>query len=450
MNIDTIFALASGGARAAIAVIRISGPRAGDALHAFSGPLPPPRYARLGKLKDPESQEILDRGVVLWFPAPASLTGEDVAELHLHGGRAVAAGVLAALGRMKGFRQAEPGEFAKRAFLNGKLDLTATEAIADLIDAETEAQRRQALRQLGGDFGRLLDGWREGLLKALSYAEAGIDFAEDDPAVTGGAWRRQVSEIAGEIARHLDDKRRGERLRAGFTIAILGPPNAGKSSLLNRLAGREAAIVSTHAGTTRDVIEVHLDLGGYPVILADTAGIREAGDEVESEGVRRALTQAQQADLKLVVVDAAEFGRIDSLTKRIIGPDSVVVANKRDLVPDAAQIVSDLNSLFPARAVVAVSAKTGEGMPELLDLLQTAARDSFMVNAGEAPVITRARHRAALEECLAALGRFEAAGQAELAAEDLRLAARALGRITGRVDVDDILDVIFRDFCIGK
>jgi len=452
MNIPIIFALASGGARAAIAVVRLSGPGAGAAVRALAGPLPPPRLARLVKFRDPESKEILDRGLVVWFPGPSSFTGEDMVELHLHGGRAVVAGIVAALGRMQGLRAAEPGEFTRRAFDNGKFDLTEVEAMADLIDSETQSQRRQALRQLSGEFGRLVESWRARLLKALAYAEAGIDFAEDDPAVAAGDWRDDVPAVGREIAQVLADGQRGERLRDGLMVAILGPPNAGKSSLLNRLAGREAAIVAASAGTTRDVIEVHLDLGGYPVILADTAGLREAGDEIETEGVRRALARAGEADLKLAVVDAQAAGEIDSATKRIIDAATILVANKRDLVADAPEALRGLEAALGTapRAAVSVSAKTGEGIAELLALVERVAATALMDAGGEPALITRARHRGALEECLAALSRFEKAGEAELGAEDLRLAAHSLGRITGRVDVEDILDVIFREFCIGK
>jgi tRNA modification GTPase len=349
---------------------------------------------------------------------------------------------------MKGLRPAEPGEFTRRAFLNGKLDLTATEGLADLIAAETEAQRKQAFRALSGEFGRLVDSWRDRLLKALAYAEAAIDFAEDDPAVAEGGWRKIPGEVAREITQAMADNRRGERLRDGVMIAILGPPNAGKSSLLNKLAGREAAIVSAQAGTTRDVIEVHLDLGGYPVVLADTAGLRKTADEVESEGVRRALARAEAADLKLLLIESD--GKIDSESKRIIDRNTVLVASKSDLSNDPTKFVQDLKTLAGAtpRAVVAVSAKTDAGIPELLKVLEAAVSEN-LGTAGEAPAITRARHRQSLEECREALARFEAA-EGELAAEDLRIAVRSLGRITGRVEVDDLLDVIFRDFCIGK
>ena len=372
MSTPTIFAVASGTGRAAIAVLRISGPSAAEAVHLLSGPLPPPRYARLSALKDPESREILDRGLVLWFPGPASLTGEDMAELHLHGGRAVVAAVVAVLSKIPDVRPAEPGEFSRRAFHNGKFDLTAAEGIADLVEAETEAQRRQAMRQLEGAFGKLVESWRERLVKALAYAEAAIDFAEDDPAVTKGDWRGEVAAVAEEIRRHLDDERRGERLRDGFEVAILGPPNAGKSSLLNKLAGREAAIVSRQAGTTRDVIEVHLDLGGLPVVLADTAGLRESTDEVESEGVRRALARAEAADLKLAVIDASSGAKIDSETKRIIDARTIVVASKRDLLADGGGYLEKILAL--AARSLAVSAKSGDGIAELLAVIDFAVK----------------------------------------------------------------------------
>lgn len=446
----TIFALSSGAGRAAIAVIRISGPEAASALRALTGHVPPPRTAKLVKLYDPDSGDLLDNGVVLLAPGPKSLTGEDVVELHLHGGLAVVAGVSGALSRMRGLRPAEAGEFTRRAFLNGKLDLTEVEGVADLVNAETEAQRKQAMRQMAGEFGRLAESWRDRLMQALAHTEARIDFAEDDPEAKRSAG--DVAGVAGEIRRHLDDGRRGERLREGFAIAILGPPNAGKSSLLNRIAGREAAIVSTQEGTTRDVIEVHLDLGGLPVSLADTAGLREAADEIESEGVRRALARAEAADLKLVVIAADEAGKLDAAAKRVVDASTVIAANKADLAPErtAAQIKSALESQgAAAKDVLLVSAKSGAGISELLARLETEAREG-LGGGGAAPAITRARHREALESCVSALERYQSAAEPELAAEELRAASHALGRITGRVDVEDLLDIIFRDFCIGK
>jgi tRNA modification GTPase len=344
--------------------------------------------------------------------------------------------MLRALSALPGLRAAAPGEFTRRAFENGKLDLTEVEGLADLIDAETEAQRIQALRQMEGALGRLYEGWRARLIKALAYAEAEIDFPDED--VPGGLTRKLLPEIealAAEIAAHLDDGRKGERLRDGIEVAIIGPPNAGKSSLLNRLAGREAAIVSEEAGTTRDVLEVRLDLGGVPVTLADTAGLREAAGAVEREGVRRALARAEAADLRLVIAAPGAGGDF-SLARE----GDIRIVNKLDLGGDVPP------------GVLGVSALTGQG----LDILEAVLRERVgaAYEAREHPMITRARHREGLGDCAASLARageaLKAERAAELAAEDLRLAARALGRITGRVDVEDLLDVIFRDFCIGK
>jgi tRNA modification GTPase len=458
-NSDTIFAPASGPGPAAVAVVRISGPDAAAALREVTGgALPGPRLARVSRIREPGSGELLDRGLVLWLPGPASYSGEDMVELQLHGGRAVTARVLEALAGLPGLRPAEPGEFTRRAFANGKLDLTAAEGLNDLVNAETEAQRVQALNQMEGRLGRLYEGWREGLIAALAHLEAEIDFPDEGlPEGVAAAVLPYILGTKREISQHLDDNRRGERVRDGFYIAILGPPNVGKSSLLNTLAQRDAAIVSATAGTTRDVIEVHLDLGGYPVILADTAGLRAAAGEIEDEGVRRALARAGAADLKIALVEATTWPEIDSHTAVVIDRDTLMVVNKIDLRP----LPPDLGGEAalpaggpggPARTM-AVSVLTGEGLPGLLAGLETevAARlRSRGPGTAPAPALTRARHRAALEECRAALERFADTASPELAAEDVRLAVRALGRITGRVDVEDLLDVIFRDFCIGK
>ncbi len=440
---QTIFALATAPGRAGITVVRISGPRASAALGALSGrPPPPPRVATLMGLADPDGGAVLDRGLALWFPAPASYTGEDVVELHLHGGTAVAGSVIAALAGQAGLRPAEPGEFTRRAFENGKLDLTEAEAIADLVDAETTAQQRQALRQMAGELGRLYDGWRSRLKRTLAHLEAELDFPDEElPTGVADRTSREITALRDEIDRHLDDGRRGERLRQGLYIAILGPPNAGKSSLLNALARRDAAIVSDRAGTTRDVIEVHLDLAGFPVTLADTAGLQETGDEIEDEGVRRALARAEYADLKVLLFDV-RAPTLDPATLALVDGDSVVVFNKIDLAADAG--VPAIAGHHP----VSTSAKTGEGLDALLDRLRAMAAARLTGDGG--PALTRARHRAALEDCRAGLNRSLTAPQPELTAEDLRLAMRALGRITGRVDVEELLDVIFRDFCIGK
>jgi tRNA modification GTPase len=442
---ETIFALATAPGRAGIAVLRLSGPAACAALAALAGTVPPPRMARRARFRDPAKDEIIDDGLALFFPGPRSVTGEDVAELHVHGSRAVVTALLDALARRPGLRLAQPGEFTRRAFENGKLDLTAAEGLADLVAAETAAQRRQALRQLGGELGRLYEGWRARLLRSLAYVEAEIDFP--DEGLPGELWQRvraEAAQLRGEIAAHLADDRRGERLRDGVSVAIIGPPNVGKSSLLNALARRDVAITAASAGTTRDVIEVALDLGGYPVVLADTAGLRAAGDAIEAEGVRRAQARAAAADLKLVVLDATRPQEAAALAS-LIDAATLVIANKMDLGPeDGAGWTDSLG----AGVAVRLSVTTGAGMAELLARLEAAVADRFA--AGGTPVITRLRHRTALEECVSALERFQGAGLPELAAEDLRGATRALGRITGRVDVEDMLDIIFREFCIGK
>ena len=438
----TCFAIATPPGRGAIAIVRISGPSAGSALEALSAGIPSPRQAMLRTLRDPDDGAELDKGLVLWFPGPDSVTGEDVAELHLHGGVAVSASVIDVLSRLTDFRPAEPGEFTRRAFENGRMDLTEAEAVADLVAAETRGQQSQALRQMQGALGRLYEGWRGRLVRSLAHLEAALDFPEEDlPETLIAGITPDLESVAAEIAAHLDDGGRGERLRDGVQVAILGPPNAGKSSLLNTLARRDAAIVSERAGTTRDVIEVHLDLGGLPVILLDTAGIRAAGDEIEEEGVRRAQQRARDADLRVLVFDATE--EPDPAVLALAGEDSVTVVNKVDLTGERSEFTG-----IGAAPVVPVSVKTGRGIAALESWLSDWA--AAHVSAGSAPALTRARHRTALEDCRDSLGRAVAAGEVELAAEDLRLAVRALGRITGRVDVEDLLDVIFRDFCIGK
>jgi tRNA modification GTPase len=436
---DTICALASAPGRAGVAVIRISGPGAGGALRQLCGPAPPPRQASLRKLKDPRNGEVLDRGLALWLPGPGSFTGQDIAELHIHGGRAVVGRVIDALLSLKGVRLAEAGEFARRAFENGRLDLTEVEGLADLIAAETEAQARQAISQAEGGARALYKRWREDLIKAQALAEAGLDFADEadvaaDAAVEADA---SVAELLGAISRHLAD-RRGERLRDGFRVVIAGPPNVGKSSLLNALAQRDVAIVSEEAGTTRDVIEVHLDLGGLPVIVTDTAGIREAENVVEAEGVRRTLARVRDADLVLWMVDATEPQWEPKSAEILAKAEYIRVLNKIDRV----------ESLRIADGVV-LSARTGAGVAELVEILSKRAEESLAI--GDPAVITRARHRAELEAAALALARFrEERGGMEIKAEELRLAARHLGRLTGRIDVEEVLSAIFSEFCIGK
>jgi len=431
---DTIFALASGAGRAGVAVIRLSGPKAGGALQALWGRLPAPRRASLGRLSHGDVE--IDRALVLWFPAPASFTGEDVAELHIHGGSAVRAALFAAL-KALGLRPAEPGEFSRRAVENGQLDLTRAEAIADLVDAETEGQRRQALRQFDGALADLYEGWRARLIQALGRAEAAIDFSDDGVGDTEFAAARQAAfHLSQEISAHLDDAGRGEALREGVRLAIIGPPNVGKSSLLNALANRDVAIVSELAGTTRDVIEVRLELGGVLVLASDTAGLRTAHDSIEAEGVRRALAKAKAAHLTLLLLDASASAPYAGLLADTPHTD-IVVWNKADLIGQ--------DKIAPER--ILLSLKTGKGLAALVEMLRSMVQQKFV---GEAPALTRPRHRAALEEALAALIHADVAPQTELLAEDLRLAMRAVGRITGRVDVEEVLDSVFRDFCIGK
>ncbi len=539
---DTIFALSSGRGPAAIAVVRISGSRAGAALKILSGKIPAPRQAALARIRNPDplaGNEIIDEALALWFPAPASETGEDVAELQLHGGRAVVAATLAALGRIEGLRPAEAGEFTRRAFENGKLDLTAVEGLADLVAAETEGQRRQAFRQMKGLLGNRAETWRQRLIQALAWVEARIDFSDeaDVPEDLLAPALAIAHELETEIAAALADGGRGERLREGLVVAIAGPPNAGKSTLLNRLARREAAIVSPYAGTTRDVIEVHLDLAGWPVTLLDTAGIRETDDPVELEGVRRARDRAAAADLVLWVVDAGDVDAAKNAAaksaakatsdpgqaspavipgreqrertrnpepKRVApgfrvppfgpsrndehfadlpasGPPTWLIRNKIDLMRDLERSnefespsIGNNEAIFVPNKTIrsmltteltsrnelefekselefSLSAATGEGFDTLLG--QLARQAGEFLGGAESALVTRARHRHALEVALAALRRAqsgEVAGREDLLAEELRIAATALGRLTGRVDVEDILDVIFRDFCIGK
>jgi tRNA modification GTPase len=449
----TIFALSSGRPPAAIAVVRVCGPNAGLALEKLIGRVPPPRQAALARVRDPGSGEVIDEAVALWFPGPRSETGEDMAELQLHGGHAVVAAVLEALSGIEGCRIAEPGEFTRRAFANGRLDLTEVEGLGDLIAAETPAQRRQAYRQLKGLIGDRAEAWRKQVIEALALVEARIDFADeaDMPEDLIGPALHAAQQLRGMIAAALADGGRGERLREGLVVAIAGPPNAGKSTLLNRLARREAAIVSPYPGTTRDVIEVHLDLGGFPVTLLDTAGIRASDDPVEQEGVRRAAARAAMADLVLWVIDGSAAGvAAGDIDEDLLKSDIWLIRNKADLVVERRGIHCESGS-GPWRKEFTLSASVGTGMGGLIEALAGYAHGYFSVT--ESAVVTRVRHREALEQTVAALDRALArgpSGNEELIAEELRSAATTLGRLTGRVDVEDILDVIFRDFCIGK
>jgi tRNA modification GTPase len=437
MSGDTIFALSSGPPPSGVAIIRMSGPSVRFGLETLIDSIPEPRRASLHSIRGHDRQAI-DRGLVLYFPGPASFTGEDVAEFHLHGGRAVVAAVLAELGRLPGFRPADAGEFTRRAFGNDRLDLTQVEGIADLVLAETEAQRRQALRQADGALGRLYEGWRERLVRARALIEAELDFPDEDDvpgSVSVQVWD-DMRALEKEIVNHVSD-RRGERLRDGVEIVVLGPPNAGKSSLVNAIARREVAIVTPEPGTTRDLIEVRLDLGGYPATLVDTAGLRDGQGPIEREGIRRAEKRAADADLVLWLADAT-----GPATTAL--PGALTVATKIDLIESESER-SRLAGGFDCR----VSTVTGEGIDDLLALVTRRVAVDPPI---ESPLVTRARHRTALASCLEAIraALTDDRRPLELRAEDLRRAGDALGRVTGRIGVEDLLDVIFRDFCIGK
>lgn len=444
---DTIYAFATGAGRAGIGVVRVSGARALESLALFTDTRtrPTPRHAALLKLNNPKTDQVIDEAIVIYFQPPRSYTGEDVIEYHIHGGKAVRESLLEALSQCDGHRMAEAGEFTRRAFENGRMDLTQAEAVADLIHAETEAQKQLALSQMGGVLTNLYQGWAEQLTQALAYAEAQIDFSEEDlPEDEIKRFTTPVlSSVSREIEMHLNDGNRGERLRDGIKVAVIGAPNAGKSSLVNALAQRDVAIVSDMAGTTRDVLEVHLDLGGFPVILYDTAGLRpealspdNAQDRIEAEGIRRAMAIANDADFKLLLFDATE-DKPDAATLNLQDDKSILVANK-----------TDQNARKPD-GMLAVSAQTGAGLTDLIALMTARVKDAFENNAN-VPSLTRSRHREALNQAVGAIHQALNGHSPDLIAEDIRIAVRALGRITGRIDVEDLLDIIFRDFCIGK
>lgn len=435
----TIYALSTAPGRAGVAIIRISGPKAGDALDVMTaGHRPKARLASVRRLQNTDG-EIFDEALVLWFPGPGSFTGEDCAELHVHGGLAVIETAFATLDTL-GLVPAEAGEFTRRAFENDRIDLTEAEGLADLIEAETEGQRRQALAQMTGSLRGLYEEWREALISVLASVEGEIDFPDEGDvpdALSHRAFEPLIILIA-SMQEHLDDGRRGERIRTGFTIALIGAPNAGKSSLLNKLAGRDAAIVTDIPGTTRDIIEVRVTMGGYPVIISDTAGLREAVDAVEAEGVRRALDRAVQADLRIGVVDARSDEELADLQGRL-QDDDLLVLNKLDLAPGASA-----DGAYP------LSAKSGEGIGDLEARIEAIVQERL--SARELPALSRARHRKNVETASDALSRAlrQLASAPELAGEDIRLAIRSLESLTGRVDVEDVLDRVFSQFCIGK
>lgn len=439
---NTIFALSTPLARSAIAIIRLSGPSSLTALQQLTGKKSfVPNQAQLCLFKD-EAGVPIDQGLALYFKAPHSFTGEDCVELHLHGSMASISHMVAALSEMEGLRLAEAGEFTRRAYLNGKMDLLEAEGLADLINADTAAQKDQALRQMAGSGSQYYYELREGIIRALAHLEAYIDFPDEDiPGSVLQGIKGQIGEIISLIEKTLADNRNGERLREGFSVVILGAPNAGKSSLINRLSGKDAAIVSHTAGTTRDVIEVAMNLGGFPVTLIDTAGVRESGDAIEEEGVRRALQRGRGADLKLLLLDGTNMSEMDNKLLEMADEDGLIVVTKIDKMDKMNIKLSIKNK------ILYISSVTGQGIDGLLAAITAYISSS----AGKTPaIITRARHRQLLGEAKGHLVNYRPELPLELACEELRQAALAIGKITGKIAVDELLDVIFKQFCIGK
>ncbi len=439
---DSIFALATAPGKSGVAVIRISGPLALRALNQLTGKESfAPREAKFARFSGPEG--LIDKGLALYFPGPRSFTGEDVAECHIHGGLAVIREFLGVLAGMPGLRYAEPGEFTRRAFTHGKMDLLEAEGLADLIEAETGEQKTQAARQMAGELSRYYAEVRGRMVKVLAHLEAYIDFPDEEiPEAVLDGLAAETRALQASIGRAMDDKGRGERLREGISVVILGEPNVGKSSLMNVLAKREVAIVSHKAGTTRDMIEVHLDMKGFPVVLVDTAGIRESDEEIELEGIRRALKRSDEADIRLMVFDAYNWPPRETGILPLGGADVMVVVNKRDVMEGEPVTVEG----WPAP--VAVSTRSGQGLDRLLEALE--GRVVGLFSGGTAPFITRGRHRQLLHESLKYLNNSLLPLPLELRCEELRRAALAVGKITGVIQVDDVLDVIFSSFCIGK
>ncbi|KAI9280151.1 tRNA modification GTPase TrmE [Umbelopsis sp. AD052] len=460
---DTIFALSTAPGKAGVAVIRISGKNAEEAVLKMTHmkKLPAPRQAMLKKIYHPSSKELLDKGIVLWFPGPQSYTGEDTAEFHIHGGNAVTRSVLDALGSMTQYRIADRGEFSRRAFDNDKLDLTELEGLADLLNAETEMQRKLALRQAEGSLRQQYDGWREQLIKCMALTEAVIDFGEDENIEDGvlNDVFLLVERLRESIKAHLNDNRVGEILRDGIHITISGPPNAGKSSFLNTLARREAAIVSDIPGTTRDVVEVSLNLGGYPVVLSDTAGLRESSDVIEMEGVKRAMAKISNSDMHICLLPLPDIESFEELNghkilNESITPDTILIINKSDASStiSSKETIERLAKTLGVKHTWLISCKTGEGIDQALESLIDLLKQRYESATSSSALITQARHRFNLSACLAALDMAAdyATSDIVLAAEELRQAASAIGRITGKVDVEQVLDMLFSEFCIGK
>ena len=442
----TIYALSTGPGVSGIAVVRVSGKEAAEVVKQLTGDdLPVPRVAVLKKLKNSNTNEMIDEGIVLWFPGPNSYTGEDLAEFHVHGSRAVVSALHSSISGIKNCRLAEPGEFTKLAFQNGKINLLKAEGIADLVSAETEIQRKQAVEIMSGKSSDKFTSWRAKLLKILAHVEAKIDFPDEDlPKDILDEIQKTSNQVSKEIEKVLDDQKVGERIREGFKIAIVGPTNAGKSSLLNYLSKRDVAIVSEIAGTTRDVIETHLNLDGYPVVVSDTAGIRESKNEIEKKGIKLALNRAEDADLKLIIVDAKSVD-FTSVLKELIDENAILVVNKSDL------IAGNINKELKKHDHILVSIKNNLNLDKLILKIKKKLENKF-ISYGDI-LITRERHRQHLEQCISHLKNFKNKNGSEdydKAAEDLRLATRHLGMIVGKVDVEEILGSIFNDFCIGK
>ena len=442
----TIYALSTGPGVSGVAIVRISGPESSVVIKFLTGKeLPRPRMATLRKINNSNTSELIDEGIILWFPGPESYTGEDMAEIHVHGSKAVIEALHSSISNIKNCRLAEPGEFTKLAFQNGKINLLKAESIADLISSETEIQRQQAIKIMNGKSSDQFNHLRETLLKTLSHIETKIDFPDEElPNNILKNIKKNSDEVLKNIERILDDQKVGERIREGFKIAILGPTNAGKSSLLNHLSNRDVAIVSEIAGTTRDVIETHLNIDGYPVIVSDTAGIRESKNEIEKKGIKLSLNRADEADLKLVVVDAKNLDFTDVL-KDLLDQNAILVINKSDL------LVGDIHPKIKKLNHVLISIKENLNIDELILKIKSNLKNKFITS--DDILITRERHRQHLKQSLDHLKNFRKKNKAEdfdKAAEDLRLATRHLGMIVGKVDVEEILGSIFNDFCIGK
>jgi tRNA modification GTPase len=442
----TIYALSTGPGISGVAIIRTSGEQSSKIIETLTGKkVPKPRVATLRKINKINSSELIDEGIILWFPGPESYTGEDMAEIQVHGSKAVIDALHSSISKIENCRLAEPGEFTKLAFQNGKINLLKAESIADLISSETEIQRKQAIKIMEGNSADQFNFLREKLLKILSHVEAKIDFPDEDlPANILDEIKNSLNEVIKKIEKILNDQKVGERIREGFKIAIIGPTNAGKSSLLNHLSNRDVAIVSEIAGTTRDVIETHLNIDGYPVIISDTAGIRESKNEIEKKGIKLSLNRAEEADLKLVVVDAKKLDFTDVL-KGLIDQNAILVINKSDLLEK--EIDSEIKKINH----VLISIKEKKNIDQLILKIKNNLKNKFITS--DDILITRERHRQHLEQCLDHLKNFNKKNEDEdfdKAAEDLRLATRHLGMIVGKVDVEEILGSIFNDFCIGK